>query len=139
MDFTHQESSKYIVIFDGVCNSCNGSVNFIIRRDTNKKFMFAPIQSNYAQNVIAQYGMTNVDLDTFLLIKNGTAYVRTNAALEITKDLDGYWYLLNIFRFIPRSIRDGLYHIFATNRYKLFGRSAQCIVPTDEIKERFLS
>ncbi len=101
--------------------------------------MFAPIQSNYAQKVIAQYGMTNMDLDTFLLIKNGAVSVRTNAALEITKDLDGYWFLLNIFRVIPRPIRDGFYHVFATNRYKLFGRNAQCIVPTDEIKERFLS
>lgn len=138
MASVNSKQSKHIVIFDGVCNFCNGSVNFIIRRDSLKRFVFVPIQSNYAQKLMAQLDMTDVGSDTFLLIKHDKVYTRTNAALEVAKDLDGYWFLFNIFCLIPRPIRDWFYHVFAINRYRLFGRSAQCIVPTDEIKERFL-
>lgn len=130
--------NRHLVIFDGVCNFCNGSVNFIIKHDSQRIFSFTPMQSELAQQLINKYGITKVGVDTFLLIKNNQCYVRTNAALEITKDLDGYWKWMRLFRIVPRPIRDFFYRLFARNRYALFGRTDACIVPSDEIKDRFL-
>ena len=129
---------RHLIIFDGVCNFCNGSVNFIIRHDSQGQFVFTPMQSDLAQQKIDQYGITNVGVDTFLLIKNDQCYVRTDAALEITKDLDGYWKIMRFFRIVPRPIRDFFYRFFARNRYAIFGRSDACIVPSDEVKNRFV-
>ena len=130
--------NKHVVIFDGVCNFCNGSVNFIINHDPNTNFVFAPMQSNVAKELIEKYKMTDAGIDTFILIKNGVFYTRTNAALEITKDLSGYWYLFNITKVMPRPIRDLFYRIFARNRYRLFGKRNTCMMPTSEVKSRFL-
>jgi len=129
---------RHLIIFDGVCNFCNGSVNFIIRHDSQGQFVFTPMQSDLAQQKIDEYGITNVGVDTFLLIKNDRCYIWTDAALEITKDLDGYWKWMRFFKIIPRPIRDYCYRLFARNRYALFGRTDNCIVPSDEVKERFV-
>lgn len=130
--------SRHLVIFDGVCNFCNGAVNFIIARDPAGKFAFTPMQSELAQETLRLYGITNVGVDTFLLIKDHQTYIWTNAALEISKDLTGHWYLFNIFRVVPRPIRDWFYRIFARNRYALFGRTTSCMVPNPEVRSRFL-
>ncbi len=106
--------------------------------DTKGRFVFTPMQSDLAQQQIDQYGITNVGVDTFLLIKNDRCYIWTDAALEITKNLDGYWKLMRFFKIIPRPIRDFFYRLFARNRYAIFGRSDTCIVPSKEIKARFL-
>lgn len=127
-----------LVIFDGVCNFCNGAVNFIIKRDPEELFTFTPMQSDLAKEITEKYGITNVGIDTFLLIKNGQCYVWTDAALEIAKDLSGYWGLFNTFKIVPRPIRDALYRLFARNRYKLFGRKEACMVPKDKIRKRFV-
>jgi predicted DCC family thiol-disulfide oxidoreductase YuxK len=127
-----------IIIFDGVCNFCNNSVNFIIKRDHNNSFLFSPMQSQFAQDTISKFGVEGGDLDTFILIKNGECYVRTDAALEIAKDLSGHWYLFNIFILLPRPIRDFFYRVFAKNRYRLFGRSDTCMVPSQEVADKFL-
>lgn len=128
----------YLVIFDGICNFCNGAVNFIINRDPEAKFKFSPIQSKLSQEIIKKHGVANVGIDTFLLVKNGRCYIWTDAAMEISKDLSGSWYLFNIFRVIPSSARDYLYRVFARNRYKLFGKSDNCMVPTEELRSRFV-
>ena len=131
-------SNHHIIIFDGVCNFCNSAVNFIIKRDHKNVFVFSPMQSQSAQSLIKKHGITDVNFDTFILIKNDVCYFRTNAALEITKDLSGYWYLFNFFRIIPSSIRDYIYNLFAKNRYSIFGKADSCMIPTPETKNKFL-
>ena len=128
-----------IIIFDGVCNFCNGAVNFIIKRDSQGVFKFAPMQSEIAQELISKHDVHEVGYDTFLLIKNEQCFVRTNAALEITKDLDGLWFTFRVFKIIPSVIRDYFYRLFARNRYNLFGKRAACMVPSKEVRDRFLT
>jgi len=130
--------NRYIVIFDGVCNFCNGAVNFIIKRDPNGVFAFAPMQSALAQEIMNKYEIHNVGIDTFLLIKNEQCFVFSSAALEITKDLSGFWYIFNVLKLVPRRIRDYFYKVFARNRYTLFGRQETCIMPTEEVRSRFV-
>ncbi|PKM30642.1 MAG: thiol-disulfide oxidoreductase [Gammaproteobacteria bacterium HGW-Gammaproteobacteria-11] len=130
--------SRHLIIFDGVCNFCNGAVNFIIQRDPAGRFAFTPMQSELAQQTMRAYGVMNVGIDTFLLVKDGKAFLYSTAALEITRDLNGYWSLFNLFRVVPRPIRDWFYRLFARNRYALFGRSATCRVPGPEIRDRFV-
>jgi predicted DCC family thiol-disulfide oxidoreductase YuxK len=131
-------NNEHIVIFDGICNFCNGAINFIIKHDPDGVFVFTPMQSELAKSLILKYKIDNVGIDTFLLIKNDTAYIWTDAALEIAKDLNGYWYLANVTRIIPRFIRDYLYRVFARNRYRLFGKRTKCMVPTPSLKKRFI-
>ncbi len=130
--------SRYIVIFDGICVFCNGAVNFIINRDPGNIFAFSPMQSEVAQSLIKKHHASNEILNTLILIKKGRCYLRTDATLEISKDLAGYWYLLNIFKIIPRPVRDFLYTLLARNRYNLFGRLSSCMVPTENVKKRFM-
>lgn len=129
---------RHIVIFDGACNFCNGAVNFIIKRDPAGRFAFTPIQSATGQELINQYGAALVGFDTFLLVKDGQCFERTDAALEITKDLSGLWHWFRVFKGIPKPFRDYLYRLFARNRYRLFGRRDSCMVPTPDVRERFL-
>lgn len=130
--------NRRIVIFDGVCNFCNSAVNFIIKRDPAGRFAFTPMQSSVGQALIEDLGASMVGVDTFLLIKNGQCFERTDAALEIAKDLTGYWHWLRILKALPRPVRDYFYRLFARNRYKLFGRRDICMVPTESVRERFL-
>lgn len=129
---------RHLVVFDGVCNFCNGAVNFIIKRDPAAKFVFTPLQTELAQQTLRTHGISNEGTDTLLLVKNGQAYVWSDAALEIAKDLGGFWYLFNIFKVVPRPVRDWCYRLFARNRYKLFGKASQCRVPTAADKDRFV-
>lgn len=131
--------NQQVIIFDGVCNFCNGAVNFIIKRDSKGAFKFAPIQSEVAQSLILNQQINGVDKDTVLLIKNGDYFVRTNAALEITKDLDGFWFVFRVFKIVPKVVRDYCYRIFARNRYTWFGKKDVCMVPTADVRDRFLS
>ncbi len=128
---------KNIIIYDGVCNFCNGAVNFIIKRDKRNVFIFTPMQCDYAKKLIKKYAIDNVGIDTFLLIKNNKCYIWSNAALEIAKDLSGYWNVFNVFRVIPVFIRDFFYRVFARNCYFLFGRSQKCIIPSQSIRNKF--
>lgn len=96
------------------------------------------MQSKSAQDLITKYNVKNVDFDTFLLIKNDKCYYRTDAALEITKDLSGLWFLFRIFKILPEGFRDYFYRILARNRYNLFGKSDSCMIPTPEVKRKFL-
>jgi len=131
-------NKRYLIIFDGVCVFCNGVVNFIIKRDSVGVFEFSPMQSDVAKSYIKQHHASKEILNTLMLIKNGTCYLRTDAILEIAKDLSGMWYLFNVFKIIPRPVRDFLYTLFARNRYKLFGKRNSCMVPTENVKNRFI-
>jgi len=135
---TSEIDGRYVVIFDGVCNFCNGTVNFIIKRDANGVFCFAPMQNDLAKALAREYYHGETTLDTLILIKHEKVYIRSNAALEIAKDLSGYWFLLNIFKVIPRPIRDFLYNTFAKKRYALFGKRNHCMVPTKDVLDKFV-
>jgi len=130
--------NRHIVIFDGVCNFCNGVVNFIIKRDPAARFMFAPMQSDVGQELIKKHGAEMAGSDTLRLVKDGRCYERTDAVFEITKDLSGFWYLFRVMAILPRPIRDYFYRLFARNRYTLFGKRDMCMVPTENVRERFL-
>ena len=134
----NKKGQQHIVVFDGVCNFCNGAVNFIIQRDLKAVFLFTPIQSAFAKELIKKYDIDTLDTETFLLIKNEQCFVFSSAALEVTKDLSGLWRILNVLRFVPKVIRDFVYRVVARNRYKLFGKKEVCMVPTDELKARFI-
>jgi predicted DCC family thiol-disulfide oxidoreductase YuxK len=96
------------------------------------------MQTDLAKELMKKYNITNVGIDTFLLIKNDQCFVFSNAALEIAKDLTGYWYLFNIFKIFPAFIRDFFYKLFGRNRYTIFGREDTCMVPTDDVRSRFV-
>ncbi len=128
-----------VVVFDGICNFCCASVQFVIRHDRDARFRFTPLQSPLGRSLLEQYGIKPDDVDTILLVHNDRAYERSDALLEIASTFRGPWKLLCIFRLIPRSFRDLLYRGFARNRYRLFGRRDQCLVPTDDIASRFVS
>jgi predicted DCC family thiol-disulfide oxidoreductase YuxK len=127
-----------IVLFDGVCNFCNGSVNFLIRHDRSGKFRFASLQSDVGKSLLAQHGLHDLPLSTSVLIDGDKVFMNSDGVLETARRLGGVYALAAGLLFIPRSLRDAAYRVFARNRYKLFGRSEMCMVPTPELRERFL-
>lgn len=132
-----------LVVFDGVCNLCNSAVQFIIKRDLviagrNPQFVFTAAQSPYGQAQLAAHGLKDLGLDSFVLIENGQAYLRTDAALRIATRLNGPWFLFAVFRLVPTAIRDFFYNALAARRYRLFGKRQQCWLPTPEHKDRFI-
>jgi predicted DCC family thiol-disulfide oxidoreductase YuxK len=128
-----------VVLFDGVCNLCSGSVQFILKRDRKKKFRFASLQSNSGQGFLQQLSLPADNFNSFVLLENNKVYTRSTGALRICKLLGGGWGLLYAFIMVPRFIRDGIYNIIARNRYKWFGKKEECWLPTPELQERFLS
>jgi predicted DCC family thiol-disulfide oxidoreductase YuxK len=124
-----------LILFDGVCNLCNGAVQFIITRDKKEKFRFASLQSSLGRKFIDQ---SRVSTETIMLIKNNKIYDRSSAALEIAKDLSGAWPALYIFKIVPKFLRDGIYNLIAKNRYRWFGKKDECMIPSPEIKSKFL-
>ena len=127
-----------IILFDGVCNFCNSRINFIIRNDKRDYFRFTPLQSETAKKLIAEKNIHTFGLDSFILIENGKAYDRTTAALRIAKKLDGLWPIFYAFIIVPPFIRDIVYKIIAKNRYKWWGKKDSCMIPTAEMRAKFL-
>jgi len=130
--------NKSIILFDGVCNLCNNSVQFIIKRDKKQCFLYASLQSDAAQSILLQFQLKNSDFDSIILIEDGKVYQKSTAILKITKHLSGIWKLNYGFIIIPKFIRDFIYSIIAKNRYKWFGKRDVCMVPTEELRMRFL-
>ncbi len=132
-------ANKKIVLFDGVCNLCNSSVNFIIERDKNDVFRFASLQSDTGQKLISERGMNPTGLTSVILIEPGVAYYqRSSAALEIAKHLSGGYSYLSYLSFLPEGFRDGIYNYIAANRYKWFGKKDACMIPTANLRAKFL-
>jgi len=127
-----------IVLFDGLCNFCNGAVNFIIRHDQDGKFKFAPLQSKVGEAIKAKFGIGD-DIDSIVLIEDDQAFVHSDAALRVARGLGGIWSVGYAFIILPGGVRDWFYKMFARYRYALFGRKDVCMVPTPEIKARFLA
>lgn len=127
-----------IILFDGVCNLCSGSVNFIIKRDDDGAFKFAPLQSEAGVRFVEEYNIQDEGLETFVLVEDGNAYTRSTAALRALRRLGGLWGLLYVFIVIPTPMRDAVYNFVARNRYRWFGKQDECMIPGPEIKDRFL-
>jgi predicted DCC family thiol-disulfide oxidoreductase YuxK len=126
-----------IILFDGICNLCNSGVQFIIKRDSNGHFKFASIQSETGQRLLKKHGISN-KIDSIVVIENEKIYIKSDAALHISKYLDGYWKYLILLKVLPAAFRDFLYDIVAKNRYKWFGKKESCMLPALETKARFL-
>ena len=134
------EEGKKIILFDGVCNLCNGVIQFIIKRDKKDVFRYAALQSELGQQLTKERGIDTSKVDSFVLIEPGVAYfVKSDAALEIAKDFGGIWKLFQLFQWISTSFRNVVYDFVARNRYKWFGRKDQCMIPTPELQAKFLS
>ena len=127
-----------IILFDGVCNLCNGAVNFVIERDKKSQLKFAALQSDAGQRLLKQFHLPAHAFNSFVLIENGMVYTQSTAALKTCKYLTPWWPLLHGFIIVPRFMRDGIYQWVAKNRYQWFGRRDQCMIPTPASGERFL-
>ena len=128
-----------IIFFDGVCNFCNDRINFIIRHDKRDYFRFAPLQSEVAEKTLKEYKPEALGGDTFILLENGEVYDRTTAALRIARKLNGAWPMFYAFIIVPPFLRDIVYRIIAKNRYKWWGKREACMIPTPEVRRKFLS
>lgn len=133
------EESKKIILFDGVCNLCNNSVQFVIQRDKKDVFRYASLQSEIGQQLLSQRHIDTKTVDSIILIEPGVAYyTKSDAALEIAQNLGGLWKLSAVFTWIPTGIRNRIYDFIAKNRYKWFGKQESCMIPTPELKAKFL-
>jgi predicted DCC family thiol-disulfide oxidoreductase YuxK len=130
--------NKSIILFDGICNLCNASVLFIIKRDPRVHFYFQSIQDADKAKLPADLSEKALNLESILLIENNKLYKRSTAALRIARRLNALWPLLYVFVIVPVFIRDPLYNFIARNRYRWFGKKDFCMIPTPELKSRFI-
>jgi len=130
-------NDKPVILFDGVCNLCNGSVQFILKRDKKQKFLFASLQSGYGQNLLKQFNLPTDIFNSFIFYENGKIYTRSTAALKMFEQLKG-WKWVKIFWAVPKFLRDAVYNLIARNRYKWFGKKEECWVSAPDLKARFL-
>ena len=126
------------ILFDGVCNLCSGFVVFTIKRDPDAKFKFASLQSNEGENLQKEFGIDPDNIKTMVLVENDNYYIKSDAVLRIFKHLDGMWFILYYLIYIPRPIRNFVYDLVANNRYRWFGKKDVCMLPSPELKKRFL-
>ena len=144
-----------VVLFDGVCNFCDSSVNFIIDHDREGYFTFAPLQSDTGRQLAEEYGFESavgaeetdttgpeddlIPIDSVILVEDGEAYTHSTAALRIVKRLGPPWSWLSVLRIVPAFIRDYAYKTFARYRYRFFGKKDQCMLPSPDVRARFLT
>jgi len=126
------------VLFDGVCNFCNGAVNFVIARDKAGYFKFAPLQSEFGEQITVKHGIDPEKTDSIVLVEDDRAFIQSTAALKIARRLDRLWPVFYALIIVPKPIRDLAYKLFAKYRYQLFGRRDACMIPTPEVRARFL-
>jgi len=127
-----------VILFDGVCNLCNGSVQFVLKRDSKGYFKFASLQSDAGQELLKKYNLPTEGFNSFVLIENDKAYLKSSGALRVARRLNGAWPLLYGFMIVPAFIRNFFYNSLAKNRYRWFGKKEACMLPLPEWKERFL-
>jgi len=128
-----------ILLFDGVCNFCDGTVNFLMARDPDRRLRFAALQSEAGDRLIQQFAIAGDPLESLILVEGGRAYLRSTAVLRALRHLRGPWRLASWLLAIPRFIRDPVYSFVARNRYRWFGTRMSCRVPTPADRERFLT
>jgi predicted DCC family thiol-disulfide oxidoreductase YuxK len=139
-----------IVLFDGVCNVCDASVQFIIEHDPKAYFKFAPLQSDAGRELAAKFGLSAavanvgtsdnglIPIDSVILIEDDKVYTHSSAALRIASELEGAWSWLRVLGIVPAFVRDWAYKLFARYRYRFFGQKESCMIPTPDVRARFL-
>lgn len=133
------EENKKIILFDGVCNLCNGAIQFIIKNDRNDVFRYAPLQSDIGRKLLAERQLDTKAIDSIVLIEPGVAYyIKSDAALQIGKHLKGYRTISSILLLIPSPLSNIVYDFIARNRYHWYGKKQECMIPTPELKAKFL-
>lgn len=131
-------TNKSVIFFDGVCNLCNGFVQFVIRRDQSGKFKFASLQSQAAENMLRPFNFPLDELNTIALVQDGKIFLRSRAVLRIASQLGGLWKLAVLLYIFPSFFSDAVYNLISKYRYKLFGKKDSCMIPTPELKSRFI-
>lgn len=131
-------NSTPIILFDGICNLCSGAVQFIIKHDPKGKFLFASLQSEAGQGLLKKYELPLDNFNSFILLQDENVYTKSTGALKVARQIKGAWSWLYIFIIIPAFIRDAVYIWVSKNRYKWFGKKDTCMIPTPELKARFL-
>jgi predicted DCC family thiol-disulfide oxidoreductase YuxK len=132
------EIKNPIILFDGVCNLCVSSVQFIIKRDSKKQFRFASLQSEFGKNILHQFQLDENNFSSFILLEDGKIFTQSTAALKVAKKLSGAWKLLFAFMIVPAFIRNIIYSFIANKRYKWFGKKEACWLPNEELKNLFI-
>lgn len=127
-----------MLLFDGVCNLCNGFIQWMIKRDSSALFKFGPLQSPVSQALLEQAGWSGKFLDSFVYIRQGVAYDRSDAALRAISDLGGVYAIAKALLIFPKGLRDAVYGMIARNRYRMFGKAESCMIPTPELRARFI-
>ncbi|MFD0962417.1 thiol-disulfide oxidoreductase DCC family protein [Pseudofulvibacter geojedonensis] len=131
--------NKKIILFDGVCNLCNNSINYVIDKDKQDIFRFVSLQSDLGQEIQQYIGYRDTSLNTIILYVPGEAYyTKSTAAIKIIKEFGGLWKGINLFLILPENIRNIAYNYVAKNRYKWYGKEESCRIPTPELKSKFL-
>ncbi len=130
--------TRKIILFDGICNLCNQSVQFVIEHDSKNQFRFASLQSDFGQDFLKKNKLEATQFDSIVFIEDDQFYTKSSAALKIAKYLDGITSWLTIFMIIPKPLRDIVYNFIAKNRYRWFGKNESCWLPTAELKAKFI-
>ncbi len=131
-------AASRIILFDGICVLCASSVRFIIKHDKAGLFKFTQAQSDIGKQIQSEQSLDAMASGTMILIKEGKAYCKSDAALEIARDLNGLWKALILFKLVPRCLRNALYDFVARKRYRWFGKRESCMIPDDSFKQRFV-
>ena len=131
-------SDETVVLFDGVCNLCNGLVSFLIPRDPDGRLRFAALQSDAGQELLTRHGLPTDGFDSFVLVEGEQLYTKSDAAIRVAELLGWPYRAARVGRLVPRGLRDSIYDIVADNRYDWFGRKDQCMIPDEDVSDRFL-
>ncbi|NND87624.1 MAG: thiol-disulfide oxidoreductase DCC family protein [Flavobacteriaceae bacterium] len=131
-------SEHKIILFDGVCNLCNSSVLFVIKRDPKNHFRFAALQSEIGKKLLTKHQIDPENTDSIVLIEDERVFVKSTAALRIARHLSGGWPMISVFFLVPKFIRNWIYDLIAKNRYRWYGKKDQCMIPTKELQAKFL-
>lgn len=129
---------KIILFYDGECNFCNQTVQWIIKRNRTNSIYFAPTQGDFAKQLLVDQLKVDDSIDSLIVYKHNKLYIYSEGALQLAKELDGAWKLLVVLKVVPKFIRDWCYKGFAKRRYKWFGHASTCQIPTPEIRKRFI-
>ncbi len=131
-------TTKCVVLFDGVCNLCNRMVQVLLDLDKHNKLYFSSLQSDYGQNILANFDLPLDDFHSFIFLKHGKIYQKSDGVLEVCRELGGIYRAFYFFKIVPVFLRNGVYRLIAQNRYRWFGKKEKCRIPTPELKARFL-
>ena len=133
-----KKDHKTIILFDGICNLCNGAVQFLLKREKQEQFVFASLQSDAAKYILLQYNVKKISMDSILFIEDGQIYQKSTAVLKISKYLNWPWTMVSVFRLLPLRFRDKMYDLIAKHRYSWFGKKDTCMMAIPKYKNRFI-